>query len=529
YRLPRVLHWLAAGHWEWIHTDFPRLNNRACGIEWLTAPLIAIFKTDRVLFLINFVSFLFLLGLTYGVLSRLGVRRRVAWHWMWIAPTGYCFLLQAGSIGNDSFAAPFALAAIFFALRARETGRISDLFCSILAAADLTAAKTGNMTLLLPWAIAMLPSLRILIRRPVATVAVCLAACLASFLPTAVLNYRFCGDWSGLSLEALETHGSTPLRFGVNIAFISMANVVPPVFPEAEQWNAFVGRTIPPRLAQKLSQSFTEPGAPEFRAEQMQVEENAGLGFGVTLLLIASATAAVIARPRSFLTFEGHTAESLIQWGVILASWVSALALLSQSEVAPIARIMAPFYIPLLPLLLRSPYQEQLLRRTWWRASVFVVLALAAGLLIISPARPLFPAGAILAKLQALHSDSRLTARVQEVYSVYHDRDHAFAPALAIIPADTKILGLITYDDPESSLWEPYGSRQIVCVKPADTPAWLKAHGVRYILARSTLFGDRFPDFNDWKSRMNATVTRQINLNIRAGTGPVTWYLLQLN
>src|ERR1700691_927767 len=38
YRLPRVLHWLAADQWQWIHTIFPRLNNRACGIEWLSAP-----------------------------------------------------------------------------------------------------------------------------------------------------------------------------------------------------------------------------------------------------------------------------------------------------------------------------------------------------------------------------------------------------------------------------------------------------------------------------------------------------------
>ena len=43
---------------------------------------------------------------------------RAAWHWMWLMPTGYCFLLQAGSIGNDLFGAVFALAALDFALRA---------------------------------------------------------------------------------------------------------------------------------------------------------------------------------------------------------------------------------------------------------------------------------------------------------------------------------------------------------------------------------------------------------------------------
>ncbi len=41
YRVPRVLHWLAAGQWHWIDTVFLRLNPRGAGIEWLSAPMIA--------------------------------------------------------------------------------------------------------------------------------------------------------------------------------------------------------------------------------------------------------------------------------------------------------------------------------------------------------------------------------------------------------------------------------------------------------------------------------------------------------
>src|SRR5271154_1091040 len=94
YRVPRILHWLADDRWHWIHTIFPRVNQRACGIEWVSAPFIALLKTDRLLFLINIVSFLFLPGLIFSIFTKLGVRHRVAWHWMWIVPTGYCFLLQ---------------------------------------------------------------------------------------------------------------------------------------------------------------------------------------------------------------------------------------------------------------------------------------------------------------------------------------------------------------------------------------------------------------------------------------------------
>ena len=40
YRTPRVLHWLAEGQWHWIHTDFERLNTRATGYEWISAPIL---------------------------------------------------------------------------------------------------------------------------------------------------------------------------------------------------------------------------------------------------------------------------------------------------------------------------------------------------------------------------------------------------------------------------------------------------------------------------------------------------------
>src|ERR1051325_6145858 len=59
YRTPRVLHWLAEGRWYWIHSHFGTLNSRGAGFEWITAPILAFFKTDRFIFLINAICFLF--------------------------------------------------------------------------------------------------------------------------------------------------------------------------------------------------------------------------------------------------------------------------------------------------------------------------------------------------------------------------------------------------------------------------------------------------------------------------------------
>jgi len=529
YRVPRILQWLAAGQWHWIHTIFPRVNNRACGIEWLTAPVIALSRSDRLLFLLNFIPFLFLPGLIYSVLTRLGVRPRVAWHWMWLAPTGYCFLLQAGSISNDAFAAPFALAAIDFALRAKISERPGELFISILAASLLTSAKTGNMPLGLPWAIAVLPSLRLLLRWPVTTAGVCIIALFASFLPTAYLNYRYCHDWSGLSLENIQSQPGMPLRTVSNIALITVLNISPPVFPEADRWNHFVQEAIPPHLNQQLHQAVIEPGAAELQVPEMQMEENAGLGFGVTVLLLVSTLVAAVRSRKSSFLLRLHPTDELWRTALVLTPWVSTLALLSQSEVYPIGRILAPFYPLLLPLLLLSPVQEQLVKKIWWRVAAFLVFAMAAGLLTISPARPLFPVNAMLAKIQSSNSNSKLSQRIQTVYSVYHDRNNVFAPILDSLPPGVKTLGFISYDDPETALWQPFGSRRVIDVCPSDSPADLKAQGIEYIVAKDAIFGKQFPPLDDWLKTVNAQVVEKFKLDMRADGEGADWMILKLN
>lgn len=112
YRIPRVMHWLQHEGWHWIHTDNARMNTRATGFEWLMAPQLSVLKTDRLIFLINWFSFLLLPGLLFSFLRALGSTVRSAWLWMWVFPLGLGYVLQASGIANDAFAAPYALAAI---------------------------------------------------------------------------------------------------------------------------------------------------------------------------------------------------------------------------------------------------------------------------------------------------------------------------------------------------------------------------------------------------------------------------------
>ncbi len=515
YRIPRVLHWLAADQWQWIHTDFPRLNQRCCGIEWVSAPVIALLKTDRPLFLINFISFLFLPGLVFSVFTRLGVRARVAWHWMWLVPTGYCYLLQAASLGTDLFGAVFVLAALDFALRAKISGSARDFFAAMLAAALMTGAKPSNLPLLLPWAIAILPSLKLFLRWPLRTAAVDVIALAASYAPTAVLNVHYCGDWTGIKVEMGIVTPAPFFLTGVNSFLIGIQNFDPPVFPFNGWWHNFFAGHLPSALAMRLDQTM-ELGLRTFDLDILQIEEHAGLGFGICVLLLTSLFAVRFARPE---TPRWH--PSLWLQAVRWTPMVGFLILLSQSRYVAFSREITPYYAVLLPLFLAQSGQAWLVNQCWWRRCAMLVFIFAAGLLILSPARPLFP-------VQSLINSPSAPAHARAVYSVYQNRNDAFAPVRAKLPADLKILGLLTYDDPETSLWRPFGSRQIMHFSYDDSPSDLRARGVKFALVSEFVL-EQHSQMKppDWLARMNAEPLQHFDLKLRAGQEAHGWLLVR--
>jgi len=516
YRLPRVLHWLAAGQWHWIHTLFPRLNQRCCGIEWVSAPVIALLKTDRPLFLINFVSFLLLPGLVFSVFTRLGVRPRVTWYWMWLVPTGYCFLLQAASIGNDLFGAVFVLAALDFALRAKVTGSARDFFAALLAAALMTSAKPSNLPLLLPWALAMLPARGLILRWPLRTALVGIIALAASFLPSAALNWHYCGDWTGLKIESGMEAPAPIFLTGVNTFLLGIQNFNPPAFPFTAAWHEFIVRELPSPLAARIDQTM-EVGLRTLDLDLLQMEEHAGLGFGVCLLLLVSLIAVRFAR-------SDHRSGRPALWlqAVRWSPLVSLLVLLTQSRYAAISREITPYYALLLPVLLAQPGQAWLVNRLWWRRSALLVFVFGAFLLVVSPARPLFPVHRLLAVLS-------LPDRMRAVYSVYQNRNDAFAPVRAVLPPGLKILGLFTYDDPETSLWHPFGSMRIEHICPSDTLAELQQRHIRYVLLNDAQFQARFHlPLATWCRQREAQIVGRVMLNMRASTGPLEWLVIQM-
>lgn len=530
YRLPRVLNWLAEERWHWIHTWFPRLNTRACGSEWVSAPLMLLSRTHRLLFLINVFSFLLMPGLVFKVFVGLGVRRAVAWHWMWLLPSGYCYALQVGGIGNDLFGAVFALAALAFALEARRSGRLRDAILSTLAAALLTGAKTSNLPLLLPWALVLLPSLRLFLRNIPATAVTAGAALLVSFLPMAVLNQKYCGDWSGAALEAAGLRSMSPaITVPGNAILITLENFVPPIFPLADKWNAIAPTLLPSRFQQRMIECFWTPSA-RLQVVEMQNEEFAGVGSGIACLTVVSVVAGWLLRRQRATSADGSQPRMARLW-LKLVRWSPFVSLLAYSAMAAMGgtgRIVTPYYALLLPALLARDSQTSVCRAKWWRALAALVFAVVAGLLILTPSRPLWPAQSVLAKLVAAHPENSKLRRAQNVFEVYGRRGDALAPVRESLPPEAKVVGLFSYDDPVAPLWLPFGQRRFVDLLPDDSREKLDQLGIRYVVVDGGTDGRGGLKFEQWLRNVRGRIVRQFPMRLRASGDAFDWYLVRL-
>jgi hypothetical protein len=528
YRTPRVLNWLAEEHWFWIHTPNFRMNNRACGFEWLSAPLLLFTRSDRLLFLLNFFPFLLLPGLIYSVFTRLGVRPRVAWNWMWLIPSGYSFLLQAGTIGNDTFPAAYALAAVAFAGRAWASGKAADWSFAVLSAALLTGAKASNLPLLLPWAILAVPLVRVWARQPMMAIAVALLAALVSFLPTAALNIVYCGDWSGLKLERAGMDMKDPVT-GIwgNVLLLLLHNFVPPVFPPAGWWNQSILSLLPSAIVQPLVANF-ENGF--HQVLELQTEDWAGFGFGPSLLVLISFLAAFHYRRRG-IPFQASRVQpipQLVRRLALVSPWIALLAFCIKSGMVTGARLISPYYPLLLPLLLVASGHEVLVRTRWWRRLALAVLVLALPVIVLTPSRPLWPARTILSRLQNSGAGQRYIERGLKAYSVYAYRHDPLADIRALVPANVRQIGFMGHeDDMDISLWRPFGQRRVQHILITDSAAQIRQRKIDYAVVGGANLAARGMPLADWLQKTDAELLATRTATVKVTEGPQPWYFVR--
>jgi hypothetical protein len=450
----------------------------------------------------------------------------VAWFWMWLLPTGYNFLLQAGSIGNDTFPAVYALAAVDFALRAWKSRRPSDLWYSLLAAALLTGAKPSNIPLLLPWALLFLPLTRDLLQKPVVSMAIFALAAIVSFLPSALLNIHYCGDWSGLRLERAGMEMKEPIVgiFG-NTFLLLLGNFVPPFFPAARWWNDSAATLLPQFIIQPMNRNF-ELGY--LTLLEMPSEDWVGIGFGLSVLLAVTVFVATLKRKNGAPAAPSPVPEWLRR-AVLFSPWIALLAYCIKSGMVTPARLISPYYPLLFAGLLTSAYQARLVCQRWWRGMALAGVMVAFLVLILAPARPLWPAQTILTGILQLKPELRLAQRALTVYRVYQDRSDPIPQLRQYLPADLQVVGFLADpDDLDISLWRPLFSRRVKHVLLQDTRDEIRRRDIQYLVVGGAYLNSQGTSLDDWLKRTSAELIAQTRATLKVSEGPQNWYVVRL-
>jgi hypothetical protein len=522
YRLPRMLNWLAAGHWIWIPTANGRMNFSGTTWEWIAMPFFVLLRSDRGLFLVNAIGFVLMPGLLFSVFRQLGVARRVAWNWMWILPLAYGYATQAGSIGNDFTGTFFGLISVYYGLRARRSYDVKDVWLAALAAALMTGTKVSNLPLLLPCLVAVWPALTHLRKRWIANVAIMAVAALISAAPIIALNQLNTGSWSGDPKNWTQAQiKSPPAALLGNGILLLQQSFLPPILPGAHKVNDWLNQKMPVAWHKTLEEKF-----PRYflnRLNELPQEETAGLGLGVTLLLLAAMIAAI---------FEFTGKRSFPKMSLIgLAAWISILFFMLKMGSEATARLLLPYYpLAIVPILL-LPVQNHLLRFPAWK--IFTVLAALSVLpvVILSPSRPLWPAMSVSEWLVRHYPDKPVAQRVAAVYFAYAHRNDALAPLRANLPAGVLKIGFFAgSNDADYSLWRPFGLRQVEYLQIAADQSIVSVPGdVEWIVVKRAAWSEasNIP-LETWAAQHRAKITFSIPITTLVSWGEQTWCVLHV-
>lgn len=521
FRLPKILAWLMEGGWQWFPANNHSMNTRASGMEWAFAPLLSWTGGDRLLFLANQLPFLLMPGLVFSLFRQLGVGRRASRFWMWVVPTGYGFALQAGGIGNDLPAAIFALAAFDFGLRWRRSGETGHALLALFAAAMMTAVKPTTLPLMLPFTMLFLRMFGLLRKAPLRVVMAVVPLVLASFLPTAYLNHRQCGDWTGAAAEN-QAYGRVELWVGIagNLINAPLQNLVPPLFPWANAWNEKVVTWFPEAFMERMASNFEARGA-RFGVTDIQGEESAGLGVGILGMIMVG------------LLF-GRVRGSSGPW-IRKSSWLALgfglalLAYFSKAGLTTVARHILPYYPFLMVPLLMVPRLRAVVRKRWFQVLGWAAAASTMVMLCVTPSRPVLPMESISRAL-AERSPSPALQRLALGYQVYGQRADLLGSLRDALPEGAVNIGFINHaSGPESPLWKPYGDRRVCHLPPGVDPVDAWAGPVRHVVLNTKYFHDfRGETPGEWLARLDGRVLLKREIRPLVKEPPSEWWVVEL-
>ena len=258
------------------------------------------------------------------------------------------------------------------------------------------------------------------------------------------------------------------------------------------------------------------------------MEEGAGLGLGIVLfasLFIVGGIRAKVADPSLIVA---RNSQAL--W-VVGAGAVAWLAYLSKMGSEATSRLIAAYY-PLLVagILVMVSLDGRVVHRRVFKWVGVIAMLSAIPLVILCPARPLFPAQAVASLMAKSHVPPEIVARYDRVYSVYAARSDAFKELIVSIPAGESAIGFLQIgNDPEASLWRPFGTRKVIEVTPEDSMEQVKARGVHFVVVGQDALTYRYhTTVALLTAKWSGSLVAEKSIILTAHRGPETWYLLRL-
>jgi hypothetical protein len=351
-------------------------------------------------------------------------------------------------------------------------------------------------------------------------------AAAVSFLPTAAFNIHYGGDWAGLGVEHSVIEMKQPLVGIWGNALLLLKNFAPPIFPLAGWWNQSALTILPHSLMAPMVANF-EPGF--HTVGELPIEDAAGLGFGVSLLLMVSVIAAWWVRPASRAQWVGNRClPCWLRRLALVAPWISLLAYFTKAAMMDLPRHLSAYYPLLLPLVLAGAGQAVIVRRRWWRALAAGVVLLAVPVVVQVPGRPLWPAQTILSRLTAWKPGQRLLQRALTVYSVYNLRSDPLANVRALLPPGLKVVGFMgTADDIDISLWRPFGSRRVEHIPLSESPEQIRQRQIQFAVVGEVNLLENNTTLAEWQKRTGAELVATATATTTVFQGPRHWYVVR--
>src|SRR5207245_2252682 len=124
------------------------------------------------------------------------------------------------------------------------------------------------------------------------------------------------------------------------------------------RWNARVTDFIPAELHRRMLQHF-EPSGANLQMAEMHNEEAGSLGLGLCVLVAGSCAAGLRSKRPTAGKGRPDWLRTLIRWSPL----VSLLTYMANSAVGVAARIITPYYLLLVPILLVAARSDAVVGR----------------------------------------------------------------------------------------------------------------------------------------------------------------------